>query len=41
MVVGGEEGLGANMLVDILNYCLGQGHPIVSSGSTANLIKED
>ena len=41
MVVGGKEGLGTNLVVDVLDDRLGQGHTVIGSRSPSQLIKED
>ena len=41
MIVGGKEGLGSSIMMNMLNNSLSQRHPIVSSRPTAQLIKEN
>ena len=41
MIVGGKEGLGSSIMMNILDNSLSQRHPIVSRRPTAQLIKEN
>ena len=41
MVVGGKEGLGPNLVMDMLDNGLGQSHPVIGGCSSTQLVKED